>query len=217
MRAADATTILRTLLVLVAVYLIIISKVNTFLAYPTIILIAVIIAMDGLDGYLAVREESKGGISFTRYLAAAIGNTNSKAKEQIKKIKQSISKHAPHGARMDVAGDRVVEYSLWIVFVYLHVLPIWVLLIVVIRHSFVDTLMAAKGTSSKMKTGFAKFMYSSNIARSGINVLKFVTFSYLILMYAYGYPALIGYILTAALVIYILARGAAEVYESMQH
>lgn len=209
MRSADATTLIRTALALLVVYLIIIR----FYPIATILLIAIVMALDGLDGYFAVAEESKGGISLTQYLNAALGDK--KAKEKVKKIKERIKEHASHGARMDIAGDRVVEYSLWIVFTYVHILPIYVLLIIVIRHSFVDALMASKGTSSRMKTGLGKALYSSNIARGGINVVKFVAFSYLVLMYVWNYPALIGYALTAILVLYILARGAAEVYESI--
>ena len=210
MRSADAATYIRTAMALVVVYLVLIK----FIPAVIIFLIALVIALDGLDGYMAVSEESKGKISFTQYISAAIGDRA--MKEKVSSVKQSIKKHAPHGARMDVAGDRVVEYSFWIVFTYLHVLPIYVLLIVIIRHSFVDALMASKGTSSKMKTRIGKAMYSSNIARGGINVVKFLAFSYLALMYIAGYPAIIGYLLVGILVAYILARGVAEVYESMK-
>ncbi len=211
MRSADATTLGRTALAILIVYMII----ARFYPIATILLIALVIVLDGVDGYFAVREESKASISFATYLSAAFGE--SKAREEVKRIKQKIKEHAPHGARMDVAGDRVVEYSMWIVFTYVHILPIYVLLIVLIRHSFADALMAAKGTSSKMRTGIAKALYSSNIARGGINVLKFLAFSYLVLMYVWSYPYIIGYVLTAALVLYILARGAAEIYESVNN
>ena len=66
-----------------------------------------------------------------------------------------------------------------------------------------------------MKTRFARAVYSSNIGRGGINVVKFATFSYLALMYISGYPSIIGYIMTAILVSYVLLRGAAEVYETI--
>lgn len=210
MRSADATTYIRTAMAMLVVFLVIAK----FYSAAIIFLIAVVMALDGLDGYMAVSEESKGKIGFFQYFSAALGNKA--LKEKVSSIKHSIKKHAPHGARMDVAGDRVVEYSFWIVFTYLHVLPIYVLLIIVTRHSFVDALMASKGTSSKMKTRIGKAMYSSNIARGGINVVKFLAFSYLVLMYTAGYPATIGYILVGILVAYILARGFAEVYESVK-
>ncbi len=211
MRSADAATLFRTALAVLVVYLIIVK----FYPIATVLLIAFIISLDGIDGYFAVGEESKGGITFGTYLSAAIGDKA--AKEKVSAVKKRIQKSAPHGPRMDVAGDRVVEYLFWIAFTYVHILPIYVLIIIVIRHSFVDALMASKGTSSKMKTWLGQKLYSSNIARGGINVVKFVTFSYLVLMYVWSYPAIIGYILTAILVLYILARGAAEVYESMHN
>lgn len=211
MRSADATTLMRTALAILVVYLIVIK----FSPLAIILLIAFVMALDGVDGYFAVSEESEGRIGFGTYLSAAFGNVEAKAK--VGKVKQGIRKSAPHGARMDVAGDRVVEYSLWIVFTYVHILPIFVILIVLVRHSFVDALMAAKGTSSKMKTRLGKALYSSNLARGGINVVKFVTFSYLTLMYIWNYPAIIGYVLTAILVIYIVARGVAEVSESLNN
>lgn len=211
MRAADATTLFRTGLGFLVVYLIF-TKFNPWI---TILLIAITIALDGLDGYFAVWQESKGEIGLGTYLSAAMGNA--KAKEKVKKFKENIHKAAPYGARMDVAGDRVVEYSLWITFTYLNVLPLYVLLIVLIRHSFVDALMASKGTSSKMRTGIAQRLYSSNVGRGGINVVKFLTFSYLVLVYVSNYPTIIGYILTAILLAYILGRGAAEAYETLSN
>lgn len=209
MRSADATTLVRTALAILVVYLIIVK----FNPIATILLIALVMALDGIDGYFAVAEESRGAIGFSTYLSAAMGNKP--AKSRVYEVKQRIAKSSPHGPRMDIAGDRVVEYSLWMVFTYVHILPIFVILIVLIRHSFVDALMAAKGTSSKMKTRLGKALYSSNMARGGINVVKFVTFSYLVLAYVWNYPIIIGYVLTAILVIYILARGVAEVSESM--
>ncbi len=210
MRSADAATLFRTALAIFTVFLIVVK------ADPIaiILLIAIVMALDGIDGYFAVAEESRGKVTFSEYMRAALGDKEAKA--EVREVKKRIQKNAPHGPRMDVAGDRVVEYSLWIVFTYVHVLPIYVVLIVITRHSFVDAFMASRGTSSKMKTRFAKAVYSSNIARGGINVVKFVAFSYLVLMYVWNYPAYIGYVLVGVLVAYILLRGAAEIYESIK-
>lgn len=210
MRSADAATIFRTLLAIAVVYMIIL-KLNAALI---IFLIALVMFLDAFDGFLAVNEESKGGISFFTYLKAAAGNAAEKKK--VAEFKHSIAGHSPYGARFDVAGDRAVEYSFWIVFTYLHILPLYVLLLVVLRHSFVDAFMGQRGTSSKMKTGFAQKVYSSNIGRGGINVVKFITFAYLALVYVsnYHYPIVVGYMLTAVLLAYILIRGVAEIYDS---
>ncbi len=207
LRSADATTIVRTLLVVLLAYMVIVK----FNVIVDIALFALIIVMDALDGFFAVREESRGAISFAYYLRAALGNAKAHAK--VKKVKLALSKSAPHGARFDVAGDRIVEYVPWIVFTYLHVLPLFLIFIVVIRHSFADALLGSRGTSSKMKSAFAKAVYASNASRFGINALKFITFSYLMLVYVLAYPSWVGLLLAALLVVYILARGAAEIYE----
>ncbi len=209
MRSADMATVFRTLLAILVVYLVI-AKVSPILIAA---LIAVTMLLDAFDGYLAVREISKGKVSFATYMSAAAGNKAAAA--VVKGWKQKVAKSSKHGARMDVAGDRVVEYSFWIVFTYLNVLPLYVLLIIVIRHSFVDAVMANKGTSSKMKTRFAEVVYSSPLGRGGINVVKFLAFSYLAFMYIWGAPALVGYALVVVLVAYIVLRGIAELYENM--
>jgi uncharacterized membrane protein YdbT with pleckstrin-like domain len=73
--------------------------------------------------------------------------------------------------------------------------------------------MASRGTSSKPRTKFAKIIYSSNIGRGGINVVKFFAFAYLVLVYVSNYPLWIGLVLVAILVIYIVLRGIAEAYD----
>lgn len=208
MRSADATTIVRVLLIILVAYLVI-YKFNPFVIA---VLIAIAILLDAVDGFFALREASKGRITFVKYVSALRGNERAKA--EIAVVKKTLKKKAKYGARMDVAGDRAVEYILWITFVYTGVVPIFVLFLVVIRHSFVDAVMAAKGTSSKMKTRFAKAVYSSNMGRGFVNVVKFITFAYLPFVYISGYPIIIGYVLVTVLVGYIMLRGAAELYES---
>ncbi|MGI0141734.1 MAG: CDP-alcohol phosphatidyltransferase family protein [Candidatus Micrarchaeales archaeon] len=152
---------------------------------PTVALIIIMFILDAVDGKLAHWDMKRYG-------------TKSK-----------------YGPRLDVASDRIIEYVFWIVFTYLNIIPLFVLFIIIVRHSLVDALMGAKGTSSKMKTKFAKIIYSSDIWRGGINVVKAVTFIYLALVYTAGWPISIGYILTGILVAYILVRGAAEIWESI--
>lgn len=209
MRSSDQATLARVLLSLAIVYLVIV-RANPFV---TIALIAIAFVTDGVDGYLAVREASSGGVSFLTYLKSSLGNA--KAQSIVRPIKEGISQTAPHGARIDVAGDRVIEYSFWILFTYLRIIPVFVFLFVMIRHAFADALMGSRGTSSRMKTWFAKAVYSSNISRASVNILKFAAFSYLVLVYVSNYPALPGYLLVAALFTMIMMRGAAEIYESL--
>ncbi|MEM0094505.1 MAG: hypothetical protein QW046_01335 [Candidatus Micrarchaeaceae archaeon] len=210
MRSADAVTIGRIPIMFLLVYMIIFK----FNAFVDIIIIALIFLMDALDGYFAVREASGNSVSFSEYVMASLGKSSAKAR--IKKIKESVSKIAPYGPRLDIAGDRIIEYSFWILFTYLSIVPLYILLLIVIRHSLADALMGARGTSSKLKTKFARVIYSSALFRGGINVAKFVTFSYLVLVYLLAYPIWIGYLLIGILFTYIMVRGAAEIYEGIK-
>lgn len=209
MRSADASTLLRILLVLFVIYLVII-KADPVIA---IILLALAFILDGVDGYLALREASKGKVSIPMYLSYSLGNREHS--KEIKAYKESIAKTAKYGPRFDVAADRITEYLFWALFAVLSIIPFFVLIIVIIRHSLADAFLGAKGTSSKMTSNFAKVVYASNFSRSAINILKFVTFSYLILVYVWAYPTTIGYILVFFTVLLILLRGAAEIYESI--
>ncbi len=208
MRNADIATLIRVLLIVLVAYLIL-AKFNPI---AIIILIAVALLLDAVDGFLAVNQESHGAVGLATYISSLRGNA--KAKQLVKGIKQRMSRSARFGPRMDVAGDRAVEYILWAVYTIAGVVPLFVLIIIIIRHSFVDAFMAAKGTSSKMKTKFAQIVYSSNLWRGGINVVKFLTFAYLSLVYVWDYPIWIGYVLITILVAYILLRGAAEICEA---
>jgi phosphatidylglycerophosphate synthase len=153
--------------------------------YLVVGLIVVVFVMDGMDGYFARRDIKRG------------------------------KKPTEYGARLDIAGDRAVEYSFWVLYTYLNMVPLVVVFLIIFRHSFADALTSAKGkTFSNMHTAFGKIAYSHS-SRFLSGALKFVTFSYLALVYVAGYPAGVGYVLTGILVAYILLRGAAEIYESI--
>jgi phosphatidylglycerophosphate synthase len=208
MRSADAATLFRTLMVFLIAYLVIIK----FGPLITILLILVMYVLDGVDGYFAIRSASKSSVGFIEYIKASIGK-DEEAKEKMSKFKHIAKKDSKFGPRIDIAGDRVIEYTFWILFTYLRLIPLFVVFIIIFRHSFVDALMASRGTSSKPKTKFARIVYSSNIGRGGINVVKFLAFAYFVLVYVSSYPLWIGYILIAILVIYIVLRGIAEAYD----
>ncbi len=210
MRSADESTIIRIGIVFFVLYLVII-RVNPIIS---IALFAFAMLLDGVDGYLALREISKGKITLSMYLNYSLGDSRNGKK--IKTFKENIEKTAKYGPRFDIAADRITEYSFWAVFTVLGIVPLLVLIIVIIRHSIADAFLGLKGTSSKMKTGIAKSLYASSISRGGINILKFVAFSYVILVYVSGYPILPAYILIFILVLFIVVRGAAEVYESLK-
>ncbi|MGC8648662.1 MAG: hypothetical protein ACP5UN_00350 [Candidatus Micrarchaeia archaeon] len=208
MRSADIITLFRGFLVFPIIYLILI-KFNPLI---TILLIIFMFALDGIDGFAAIKD-SKAKITFKDYIYASLGNKV--LKEKIKKLKLNISKTNKYGARLDIASDRTIEYVFWILFTYLNIIPLFIIFIVVIRNSFVDALMAAKGTSSKMKSKIAKAFYSSNLSRSTSTLLKVFAFSYLALVYIANYPLFYGQIIVALLIIFIIIRGIAEIYEGI--
>lgn len=209
MRSADQTTIIRTALIVLVLFLVI-AKVNPI---ASILLFALALALDGVDGYLAVRESSNGKISASVYIAALWGG--SAARKAVKEAKARTSKLAGYGPRLDIAADRITEMGFWALFAFLHVIPFFLFVAMLVRHSVVDAFMGAKGTSSKIKSRIARALYSSNWSRAAANILKFVTFSYLMLEYVSGYPQIIGSVMAVVLVAFIIARGAAELYESV--
>lgn len=210
MRSADLSTILRIALVLFVIYLIIIQA-NPLIS---IFLLAVAFALDGVDGYLALREISKGKVSLSMYLSYALGNK--KNAKEIKAYKENIEKTAKYGPRFDIAADRIAEYSFWALFTVLNIVPFFVLIIIIMRHSLADAFLGSKGTSSKMKSGIARKLYASSVSRAAVNILKFVTFAYLILVYVLIFPISIAYVLIFVTVLLIVIRGAAEIYESLK-
>ncbi|MEM3860310.1 MAG: CDP-alcohol phosphatidyltransferase family protein, partial [Candidatus Micrarchaeaceae archaeon] len=202
MRSADAATLLRVALVVAVVWLVL----QKFNALAIAIIFVAATALDGVDGFLAVRQESKGTVSFFRYLRSSLGNKS--AREEIKAYKSKVSLSAKFGPRIDIAGDRFAEYSLLILFACLAIVPLFLVLAIVLVHSFADALMGSKGTSSKMKSQFASIVYTSNVSRASINIAKIITFSYLIFEYVDNYPAIIGQIFLGIMSAIIFARGA---------
>jgi phosphatidylglycerophosphate synthase len=210
MRSADESTIIRIGIVLFVLYLVIIRVNPVF----SIALLAFAFILDGVDGYLALREQSKGQITLSMYINYSLGDK--KYQKKIKALKESIGKTVKYGPRFDVAADRITEYAFWAVFTVVGIVPLFVLIIVIIRHSITDAFLGSKGTSLKPKTKIAHALYTSSVSRAFANIIKFVTFSYLILVYVSGYPILPAYILVFVLVLYMVLRGSAEVYESLK-
>ncbi len=210
MNKADAVTLFRTFLVFSIVYGIL-TGFNPWILIAGIILMFV---LDAVDGFAAINSASKGRITISKYIRYALGDKDMVA--AVSKLKPILKKQSIYGARLDVAGDRITEYAFWLVFMFVGIVPLWLVLALVLRHSFADALMGAKGTSSRMKSGFARMVYGSNAGRFWVGALKALTFSYLVLVHSLGYPLIIGYALITILVIYIMLRGAAEIYESIR-
>lgn len=203
MRIADFLTLVRIILVFVIGYFIIIK----LSAVLVVLLMVLMFVMDNLDGYfaLSVRPSMSDFISYIRH--EATGRERSSEK--------SSKKPPKYGAYLDIAGDRITEYTFWIIFTYLSILPLFVVLIIVVRNSLSDAFTASKGkTFSEMKSAFGRIA-SSHISRGLYGTLKAVNFIYLSLVFILGWPIWIGYLLTAIVVVFSLFRGSAEVYEAL--
>jgi phosphatidylglycerophosphate synthase len=209
MRKADIATAVRIALIPVIAYAVLL-KLDPIV--PVAIFI-VVLALDGVDGFLALNEASSGRIGIATYLGYALGGID--AAKLVEKYKPKMAKEAHNGPRIDIAGDRILEYSLWMLFIYVKLLPFFVILLIIGRHSLADALMGSKGTSAKSKTKFARMLYSSKGSRLVANVLKALAFSYLMLVYISGWNLYVGYALAAMLVTFVMLRGAAEIYESV--
>lgn len=92
------------------------------------------------------------------------------------------------GALFDVAADRIVELSLWVVFAHIGMLPVWIPLLYIVRGIIIDTIRASTAQVdhqtpfAAMQTSIAKFIVAGRFMRVFYAVLKAVTFSVLILM-----------------------------------
>jgi len=92
------------------------------------------------------------------------------------------------GALFDIAGDRVVELTLWVVAADLDLIPIWVPLVFIIRGVVVDTIRSSNSVSqgvapfALMRTTLGKFLVSSKFMRIFYAVIKACAFAGLALL-----------------------------------
>lgn len=97
------------------------------------------------------------------------------------------------GAVLDIAGDRVVENVLWVVFAHLQLIPVWVPLIVITRSFSVDVVRAAMlsrgmtpfGDSTMMRSAFTRFLTSGRFSRAYYGWSKGLAFVLLAWMLAW--------------------------------
>jgi CDP-diacylglycerol--glycerol-3-phosphate 3-phosphatidyltransferase len=92
------------------------------------------------------------------------------------------------GAMFDIAGDRIVELTMWIVLADLGLVGIWVPLVFVIRGTIVDTIRASQTTSRQqspfamMETPLGKWLVAGKFMRIFYAVLKATAFCWLLLV-----------------------------------
>lgn len=92
------------------------------------------------------------------------------------------------GAMFDIAGDRIVELTLWIVLADLDLVPIWVPLVFVVRGTVVDAIRASqarrRGQSpfALMESPLGRWLVAGKFMRIFYAVLKAHAFCWLLLI-----------------------------------
>jgi len=97
------------------------------------------------------------------------------------------------GAVLDIAGDRIVENVLWVVFAHLTLIPIWAPLVVITRSFSVDVVRAALlsrgmtpfGEKTMMRSSFTRFLTSGRFSRAYYGWSKGFAFVFLAWMHAW--------------------------------
>jgi CDP-diacylglycerol--glycerol-3-phosphate 3-phosphatidyltransferase len=93
------------------------------------------------------------------------------------------------GAMFDIAGDRIVELTMWIVLADLDFLPVWVPLVFVIRGTIVDairssqTLNRQQSPFAMMETAVGKWLVAGKFMRIFYSVLKATAFCWMLLIH----------------------------------
>jgi CDP-diacylglycerol--glycerol-3-phosphate 3-phosphatidyltransferase len=161
---ANIITVGRLILLFVVVAMIYQRPVS--LALPSMILLIVVFAGDGLDGWVARRRNST----------------------------------SQFGAVFDIAGDRIVETVLWVVFANLNLIPVWAPLAVITRGGIVDALrslsysegMTAFGEKSMMRSPLTRWLTSGRFMRGFYGYAKAVGFVFLAGLAGYQQPESAG-------------------------
>jgi CDP-diacylglycerol--glycerol-3-phosphate 3-phosphatidyltransferase len=92
------------------------------------------------------------------------------------------------GAMFDIAGDRIVELTMWIVLADLDLLPVWVPLVFVVRGTIVDAIRASQTSSrhqspfAMMRTPLGQWLVAGKFMRIFYSVLKAHAFCWLLLV-----------------------------------
>ncbi len=110
------------------------------------------------------------------------------------------------GAVFDIAGDRIVENVLWVVFANLHTIGVWVPIVVITRSFIVDVVRAEMLTEGKTPFG------ENTMARSSIT--HFLTASRFTRAY-YGWSKAIAFVLLAWYVAWQLPASEGTVLASV--
>jgi CDP-diacylglycerol---glycerol-3-phosphate 3-phosphatidyltransferase len=145
------------------------------------------------------------------------------------------------GAVLDIAGDRVIENALWVVFAELHVIGVWAPLVVLTRSFFVDVMRSvalaagktAFGESTMARSRITWFLTASRFSRLVYGYSKALGFCFLtgvlawqlpdaegrVLDYFYDYQGfrVVGWALVYASIIFCVLRGLPVFWDGMHY
>ncbi len=101
------------------------------------------------------------------------------------------------GALFDIAGDRIVELTLWIIAADIDLVPVWVPLVFIVRGVIVDTIRSSNAVArgmapfALMRSPIGKFVVAGKFMRTLYAVVKAAAFAGLALLLALptGLPA----------------------------
>lgn len=96
------------------------------------------------------------------------------------------------GAVFDIAADRVIEMSMWILFIKLNIVSIWIGLIFITRGILVDSLRNQQSSRGKspfdiMKTSWGQFLVAGRFMRFFYGTVKLFTFSWCLFLLSFPY------------------------------
>lgn len=102
-------------------------------------------------------------------------------------IARARAETSSFGAIFDIAADRIIEITLWIVLAKLNMVSIWIALIFVARGILVDSLRknstkTGETPFSIMKTRLGKYLVAGRTMRFLYGLMKLITFAWLLLM-----------------------------------
>jgi CDP-diacylglycerol--glycerol-3-phosphate 3-phosphatidyltransferase len=104
------------------------------------------------------------------------------------------------GAVVDIAGDRIVENVLWVIFADLRLIPVWIPLLVLTRGFIVDGLrsisfaqgMTAFGHDNMMRSPLTRWLTAGRFMRGLFGYVKAIGFVFLTGLEASRHPAAAG-------------------------
>ncbi len=148
---ANAITVFRVGMLFVAVYMLYSGGIPVIVL--SMIMIAVAILLDGLDGWVARRTKTTSQL----------------------------------GAAFDIAGDRIVENVLWVVYAHLGLIGVWVPLLVLTRGFLVDSLRAISysegktpfGDNNMMRSPITQWLTAGRFMRTVFGLSKLYAFVFL--------------------------------------